>query len=185
MEEIKVHQKIKYGDLIYIEFTYGKSRTRNILTGGEFTLKGKFDVEIKKLDLSKNSIYLKDFEDHLFLIFPKMKDEFMNNKTFLNDGISLLKTKMKTSKSLAFDSDYKNNITKVIKAFQETKEIIYSENEKFINFKEKPINFEDDFILIHFKTQSFVKRNENNSIKSSALVLTQTYSEDCIFFFTI
>ena len=186
MEEIKVHQKIKYGDLIYIEFTYRKSRTRNILTGGEFTLKGKLDVEIKKLDLSKNSIYLKDFEDHLFLIFPKMKDEFMNNKTFLNDGISLLKTKMKTSKSLAFDSDFKNNITKVIKAFQETKEIVYSENEKFVDFmkKQKPINYEDDFILIHFKTQSFVKRNENNSIKSSALVLTQTYSEDCIFFFS-
>ena len=180
MEEIEVHQKIKYGDLIYIEFTYRKSRTRNILTGGEFTLKGKLDVEIKKLDLSKNSIYLKDFEDHLFLIFPKMKDEFMNNKTFLNDGISLLKTKMKTSKSLAFDSDYKNNITKVIKAFQETKEIVYSENEKFMDFMEKPkpINYEDDFILIHFKTQSFVKRNENNSIKSNDLVLIQTYSDD-------
>ena len=184
MAEYDVHQKVKYGDLIYIEFTYRKKRTRNILTGGEFTLKGKFDVEIKKLDLSNNSIYLKDFEDYLFLIFPKMKDEFMNNKTFLNDGLSLLKKKIKTSKSLAYDSEFKNNITKVIKAFQETKENVYSENEKFMEDIGKPINYEDDFILIHFKTHCFVKRNVNNTNKSGALVLTPNYSEDCIFFFS-
>ena len=84
MEEYDVHQKLKYGDLVYIEFTYKKKRTRNIITGGEFKIKGKFDVETKKLDLSNNSIYLKDFEENLFIIFPKMKDEFMNNRTFLN-----------------------------------------------------------------------------------------------------
>ena len=183
MTELGVHQKVKYGDLIYIEFTYRKKRTRNILTGGEFRLNGKFDVEIKKLDLSNNSIYLKDFEDYLFLIFPKMKDEFLNNKTFLNDGIALLKKKIKISKSLAFDTEFKNNITKVIKAFQETKENVYSENEKLMEDIGKPINYEDDFILIHFKTHCFVKRNVNNNNKSSALVLTPNYSDDCIFFF--
>ena len=184
MTEYAVHQKVKYGDLIYIEFTYRKKRTRNILTCSDFTIEGKNDVEIKKLDLSNDSIYLKDFENHLFLIFPKMKDEFLNNKTFLNDGITLLKKKMKTSKSLAFDTEFKNNIAKVIKAFQETKENVYSENEKLMNDIGNPISYEDDFILIHFKTQCFVKRNENNNNKSSALVLTPNYSEDCIFFFS-
>ena len=95
MTEYGVHQKVKYGDLIYIEFTYRKKRTRNILTCGKFTIKDKYDVEIKRLDLFNDSIYLKDFENHLFLIFPKMKDEFLNNKTFLNDGITLLKKKIK------------------------------------------------------------------------------------------
>ena len=184
MTEYGVHQKVKYGDLIYIEFTYRKKRTRNILTCGKFTIKDKYDVEIKRLDLFNDSIYLKDFENHLFLIFPKMKDEFLNNKTFLNDGIALLKKKIKISKSLAFDTEFKNNITKVIKAFQETKENVYSENEKLMNDIGKPINYEDDFILIHFKTQCFVKRNENNNNKSSALVLTPHYSDDCIFFFS-
>ena len=184
MEEYDVHQKLKYGDLVYIEFTYKKKRTRNIITGGEFKIKGKFDVEIKKLDLSNNSIYLKDFEENLFIIFPKMKDEFMNNRTFLNNGLSLLKEKMKISKGLAYDLEFKNNITKVIRAFQETKENVYSENEKFMEEIGKPINYEDDFILIHFKTQCFVKRNVNNiNNKSSALILTPLYSDECVFFF--
>ena len=61
MAEYDAHQKIQYGDIIYIEFTYKKTTKRNILNGGEFTLKGKFDVEIKPLDLSNDSIYLKDF----------------------------------------------------------------------------------------------------------------------------
>ena len=183
MTENDVHQKIKFGDLIYIEFTYKKKRTRYILTGGQFTLKGKFDVEIKKLDLSKDNIYLKDFEENLFILFPKMKDEFMNNKTFLNEGLTLLKEKIKTSKSLNYDAEFKNNITKVIKAFQDTKENVYSENEKLRENMGKPINYEDDFILIHLKSQCFVKRNEKANNKSSALVLTPSYTDECIFFF--
>ena len=183
MAEYEVHQKIKYGDIIYIEFTYKKSRTRNILNGGEFTLKGKFDIEIKKLNLSNDSIYLKDFEDNLFIIFPKMKDEFMNNKTFLNNGLAFLKEKIKTSKALSYDTEFKNNITKVIKFFQKTKENVYSENEKFMEEIGKSINYEDDFILIHFKTHCFVKRNENISNKSSALILSQNYTDECVFFF--
>ena len=182
MEEYDVHQKVKYGDLVYIEFTYKKKRTRNIISGGEFKIKGKFDVEIKKLDLSNNSIYLKDFEENLFILFPRMKDEFMNNRTFVDNGLSLLKEKIKISKGLAYDLEFKSNITKVIKAFQETKENVYSENEKFLEELGKPINYEDDFILIHFKTQCFVKRNVNNA-KSSALILTPIYSDECIFFF--
>ena len=184
MDEYEVHQKIKYGDIIYIEFTYKKSRIRHIVTGGEFRLKGKFDVEIKKLNLSNDSIYLKDFEENLFIIFPRMSDDFMNNKTIVDNGILYLKEKIKTSKTLAYDNEFKNNITKVIRCYQETKENVYSENEKFMEEIGKPINYEDDFILIHFKTNSFVKRNENVSIKSSALVLTTTYSDDCIFFFS-
>ena len=78
MTENEIHQKIQYGDLIYIEFTYEKKRTRNILSGGDFTLKGNASVEIKRVNLSNDSIYLKDFETNLFIIFPKMKDEFMN-----------------------------------------------------------------------------------------------------------
>ena len=181
MTENEIHQKIQYGDLIYIEFTYEKKRTRNILSGGDFTLKGNASVEIKKVNLSNDSIYLKDFETNLFIIFPKMKDEFMNNKILLNDGLSFLKEKIKTSKTSIYDSEFKNNITKVIRAFQEAKQDVYSENEKFMNDIGKPLNYEDDFILIHFKTQCFVQRNDD--IKSTALILTPNYSDECIFYF--
>ena len=154
------------------------------MTGGEFKVEGKNDVEIKELDLSNNSIYLKDFEDNLFLIFPKMKDEFMINKTFINEGISLLKEKIKISKSLSYDSEFKNSITKVIKAFQKAKDNVYSENERFRKEIKKPIYYEKDFILIHLKTQCFVKRRDNNiNNKSSSLVLTPDYTDECIFFF--
>ena len=183
--EYEVHKKIKYGDIIYIEITNQKKRIRNILTAGDFKIKGKFDVEIKRLNLSNDSIYLKDFENNLFIIFPKMKDEFMNNKTSVNNGISMLKERINTSKKLVYDSEFKNDITKVIQAFQETKQNVYSENEKFMEYIGKPINYEDDFILIHFKSQNFVKKNENKiSNRSSSLSLTSNYSEDCIFFFS-
>ena len=182
MTEYEFHQKIKYGDLIYIEFTYEKKRTRNILSGGDFTIEGTSDIEIKKIKLSNDSIYLKDFEQNLFTIFPKMKDEFMNNKILLNDGLSLLKEKIKTSKTLVNDSEFKNNVTKVIRAFQRAKQDVYSENEKFMDDIGKPINYEDDFILIHFKTQCFVQRNENS--KTTSLSLTPNYSEECVFFFS-
>ena len=180
--EHEIHKKIQYGDLIYIEFTYEKKRTRNILSGGEFTIKGNLDIEVKKINLTNDSIYLKDFEQNLFIIFPKMKDEFMNNKILLNDGLSFLKEKIKTSKNFVYDSEFKNNITKVVRAFQRAKQDVYSENEKFMKDIKKPINYGDDFILIHFKTQTFVQRNENN--KSTALSLTPNYSDECIFFFS-
>ena len=180
--ENEIHEKIKYGDLIYIEFQHKKKRTRNILTGGEFTIDGISDIEIKEIILENTFIYLKDFEQNLFIIFPKMKDEFMYNKTLLNDGLALLKEKIKTSKTLVYDNEFKNNITKVIRAFQRAKEDVYSENEKFVEDIGQPINYEDDFILIHFKTQSFVQRSENN--KSTALSLTPNYSDECIFFFS-
>ena len=184
MNECEVHQKIKYGDIIYIEITNPKKRIRNILTAGDFKIKGKFDVEIKRLNLSNDSIYLKDFENNLFIIFPKMKDEFMNNKASVNNGLSMLKERINTSKKLIYDQEFKNDITKVIQAFQETKQNVYSENEKFMKYIGTPINYEDDFILIHFKSQFFVKRNENKiSNRSSSLTLTSNYSEDCIFFF--
>ena len=131
MTESGIHQKIKYGDLIYIEFTYEKKLTRNILSGGDFTIKGNIDIEIKKIDLSTDSIYLKDFEDNLFIIFPKMNEHFMNNKILLNERLLTLKEKIKTSKTLIYDSEFKNNITTVIRAFQEAKEDVYTENEKF------------------------------------------------------
>ncbi len=182
MKEYEFHKKIKYGDLIYIEFTYEKKRTRNILSGGDFTIEGTSDIEIKKINLSNESIYLKDFEQNLFIIFPKMKDEFMNNKILLDDGLSLLKEKIKTSKTLVYDTEFKNNVTKVIRAFQRAKQDVYSENEKFMDDIGKPINYEDDFILIHFKTQCFVQRNENS--KTTSLSLTPNYSEECVFFFS-
>ena len=185
MNEYELHQKIKYGDIIYIEFTYQKKRARNILTGGEFNLKGKFEVEIKKLNLTNNSIYLKDFEENLFIIFPKMKVEFNNNKTFLNKSLSMIKERINsTSKKVIYDSEFKNDITKIIQTFQETKQNVYTENEKLMEKIGTPINYEDDFILIHFKSQCFVKRNDKKiNNKSSALILSQNYSEDCIFFF--
>ena len=182
MTESGLHQKIKYGDLIYIEFTYEKKLTRNILSGGEFTIKGNIDIEIKKIDLTSDSIYLKDFEENLFIIFPKMNEHFMNNKILLNERLSTLKEKIKTSKTLLYDSEFKNNITTVIRAFQEAKEDVYSENEKFMDDIGKPINYEDDFILIHFKTHCFVQRNETN--ENAALILTPNYSDECVFFFS-
>ena len=46
----------------------------------------------------------------------------------------------------------------------------------------KPINYEDDFILIHLKTHCFVQRNETN--ENAALILTPNYSDECVFFFS-
>ena len=182
MTEYEFHQKIKYGDLIYIEFTYEKKRTRNIISGGQFNIKGNCDIEIKKINLSNNSIFLKDFENNLFIIFPKMKDEFTDNKNLLNAGISMLKEKIKTSKTLSSDQDFKNSISQTIKAFHEAKQDVYSENEKFMDDIGKPINYEDDFILIHLKTHCFVQRVEN--FKSTALSLSPSYSDECVFFFS-
>ena len=84
---MEVHEKIKYGDIVYIEFYKHSKKNRMVLTSSGFELKDKSYVETKKITLSGDSIYLKDFEDNLFIIFPTMKNEYLIHKSILDEKI--------------------------------------------------------------------------------------------------
>ena len=121
-----------------------------------------------------------------------MKDDFIKHQTKLKEKLNFVKEKMKSTLLYEENSDLKDNITNLITAFQETKQDIYSEKEKFSKEIGQPINFKKDFILIHFDSQNFVKYIEEDSsnIKNnknsgnSKLILTENYSDDCIFLFS-
>ena len=83
MNKFEFHQKIKYGDLIYIEFSYEGQRKRNILTGSEFKLKGNFDKHDKLL-------YHRDrFEFYLCEATAELT-EVRKNIHLVNEKISLI-----------------------------------------------------------------------------------------------
>ena len=58
MSEYEQHQKIKYGDIIYIEFN-SKDHMRNILKANGFNMVGKNFIEIEQLNITGNNIFLK------------------------------------------------------------------------------------------------------------------------------
>ena len=183
MSEYEQHQKIKYGDIIYIEFSQ-KDRTRHILRANSFNILGKCYVEVEQLNLINDNIFYKDFINNLFMIFPKMKDDFIKNQNILKEKLSLVKDKMKTKISFEDNTELKEHITKLIQVFQQTKQDIYSEKDNFLKEIGQPIYFKKEFILIHFDSQNFVQYNdEETPTKNSKLVLTDTYSDDCIFLF--
>ena len=63
---IGIHEKLKYGDIVYIGFFNQFKKSRIVLTSSGFVLRHKSYVETKKIVLQGDSIYLKDFEDNLF-----------------------------------------------------------------------------------------------------------------------
>ena len=184
MEEYEQHQKIKYGDIIYIEFSSQKDRNR-ILKANGFSVDEKKYVEVEQIQNNDN-IFYKDFINNLFIIFPKMKDDFMKNKTKLKEKLNFVKEKKNHTSSFEDNSEFKDEVTKLINEFQQTKQVVYSEKDQFLKEIGQPIFYKKDFILIHFDSQNFVKKiNDDDSFntKNSKLVLTETYSDDCIFLF--
>ena len=184
---MEVHEKIKYGDIVYIEFYKHSKKNRMVLTSTGFELMHKSYVETKKITLSGDSIYLKDFEDNLFIIFPTMKNEYLIHKSILDEKIPPIRAKIELSNNYIDDLSIKNDINKLIMTFQETKKDVYSENEKFIKQFGTPIHFEENFILIHFKSHMFVTKHDVDSISNqnkNKLILTDFYSDDCIFLFS-
>ena len=185
MSEYEEHQKIKYGDIIYIEYSSQKERTRNILRANSFNISGKCFVEVDQLNLNNDNIFYKDFINNLFMIFPKMKDDYIKKQSELKDQLALVKDNIKNKLSYEDNTEIKEDITKLIHKFQDTKQIIYNEKDNFLKEIGQPIYFKKEFILIHFDSQNFVQINEEDSYisKNSKLVLTDTYSDDCIFLF--
>ena len=178
MSECEQHQKIKYGDIIYIEYT-SKDHTRNILKANGFNMVGKNYIEVEQLNITGNNIILKDFINNLFIIFPKMKEDFIKNKMILEEKLSLVKDKITHSSFLDSSVELKDNMTKLITAYQEIKQDVYNEKDLFLKDIGQPILFKKEFILIHFDSQNFVTFN----VKSSKLTLTENYSDECIFLF--
>ncbi len=70
-------------------------------------------------------------------------------------------------------------MTKLITAYQKIKQDVYNEKDLFLKDIGQPIFFKKEFILIHFESQNFVTFN----MKTSKLILTENYSDECIFLF--
>ena len=151
MSEYEQHQKIKYGDIIYIEFN-SKDHMRNILKANGFNMVGKNFIEIEQLNITGNNIFLKDFINNLFIIFPKMKEDFVKNKMILEEKLSLVKEKINHSSFIENSIELKDNITKLISTYQEIKQEVYNEKDIFLKDIGQPISFRREFILIHFES---------------------------------
>ena len=108
-----------------------------------------------------------------------MKEDFIKNKMILEEKLSLVKDKITHSSFLDSSVELKDNMTKLITAYQEIKQDIYNEKDNFLKEIGQPIYFKKEFILIHFDSQNFVTFN----VKSSKLTLTENYSDECIFLF--
>ena len=188
MSEYGQNQKIAYGDIIYIEYSSQKERKRNILTANSFNISGKCFVEVEQLNLDNDNIFYKGFINNLFMIFPTMNDDFIKNQSILKEQLALVSEKVKSKLPNENNIEIKEDITKLIHKFQETKKNIYDEKDNFLKEIGQPIYYKKEFILIHFDSQNFVQINEEDegnlyNSKNSKLVLTNTYSDDCIFLF--
>ena len=184
---IGIHEKLKYGDIVYIEFFNQFKKSRIVLTSSGFVLRHKSYVETKKIVLQGDSIYLKDFEDNLFVIFPTMNEDYLTHKTILDEKIKQIKPKVELSQNIIEDASTKKDINKLITTFQEAKKDVYGENEKFLKQIGTPIKFGDNFILIHFKSQMFVTKHDFDSLSNqnkNKLILSDYYTDDCIFLFS-
>ena len=115
-----------------------------------------------------------------------MEDDYMKNKTILKEKLNSVKDKKNHTSSFEDNSEFKDDVKKLIDAFQDTKQVVYNEKDQFLKEIGQPIHFKKDFILIHFDSQNFVKKiNDDDAFntKNSKLILTETYSDDCIFLF--
>jgi hypothetical protein len=121
---------------------------RNILKANGFNMVGKNYIEIEQLNITGNNIFLKDFINKLFIIFPKMKEDFIKNKTILEEKLALVKDKINHSSFIDNSLELKDNITKLISTYQEIKQEVYNEKDLFLNDIGQPICFKKDFILI-------------------------------------
>ena len=188
------HETIKFGDIIYIEYhnQNQSKKSRIVLTSTGFELNNRSYI-YPKIIPDNQEIYLKDFEDNLFIIFPTMKNEYLQNKSKIDEKIMLIKSKVGLN-NLNDDFTIKKDLSQLISTFQKTKEDVYLENEKFIEqqFNKMPLKYNENFILIHFKSHLFVTKCDNRDIdekddtflSKNKLKLTNEYSDDCIFLFS-
>ena len=188
MSEYEQNQKITYGDIIYIEYSSQKDRKRNILRANSFNISGKCFVEVDQLNLDNDNIFYKGFINNLFMIFPIMKEDYIKNQSKLKEKLALVHERVKSKLSNEDNIEIKEDITKLIEIFQETKKNVYDEKDNFLKEIGRPIYYKKEFILIHFDSQNFVQINEEDdgdiyNSKNSKLVLTDTYSDNCIFLF--
>ena len=184
MSEDEQHQKIKYGDIIYIEFSSPKDR--NILVANSFNISEKCFVELEPLNINNDNVYYKNFINNLFMIFPKMKDDCYKNQNDLKNKLEDAQERIKSKFSLEDNSELKEDMTELINIFQQTKQDI--EKNTFLKEIGQPIPFNKEFILIHFDSQNFVQvynKNQDSNFKNEyVLSLTENYSDDCIFLFS-
>ena len=113
-----VHQKLKFGDLIYIEIL---DKSRYSLSSSGFSLCVKSQIEVTIINIQHSNVYLKGFENNLFVILPTMPDKFLSNKSMLDETTQFLISKLTYSSNLLNDVDIKEDINKIIKTYQETK----------------------------------------------------------------
>ena len=144
--------------IIYIEYT-SKDHIRYILKANGFNIVGRNYIDLEQLNVTGNNIFLKDFIDNLFIIFPKMKEDFIKNKSILEEKLTLVKEKINHSIYIDNSIELNDNMTKLITAFQEIKQEVYNEKDLFLKDIGQPISFKKEFILIHFDSQNFVSYN--------------------------
>ena len=89
------HETIKFGDIIYIEYhnQNQSKKSRIVLTSSGFDLNNRSYI-YPKIIPDNQEIYLKDFEDNLFIIFPTMKNEYLQNKSKIDEKNILIKSKV-------------------------------------------------------------------------------------------
>ena len=152
------HDRVRYGDIIYIEqLSLINSKKRYVFYSSGYSLNQESYVEPKLITLGKEGIFLKDFENNLFVIFPTMKEDFLNHKQTLDSDLSTLKQNVVSSLD---EIATKKEISKVIQTYEEVKKDVDDDNKKFISLIGQPIKFGESFILIHYKSQMFVSKYE-------------------------
>ena len=188
-----VHENLKYGDLIYIEF-YHNSREhdnkfmpkdkemqdRYSITAEGFSLKTHSDIYLRKVDGKQN---LNNYENKLFIIFPQMSEKFLHYKCDLEEKLNNIISKLDTENQLEIN---KEDISKMIFNYNETKKEVHCQGSTIINQIGMNIKYSDQFVLIHFKSQMYVsvlEEDGQNKKGITKLSLSESYSENSIFCF--
>ena len=187
----KGHDRLKYGDIVNIEFSDESEpgqiskNTKEILrkkqymltaVGFSFNENGKIDITLC------NSSFQNDYEKNLFIIFPPMNDGYLTNSTTLEEKIGTFSAKI--DQQIYFDSN-KDDLNKIISAYNETKKDI--NNSDFLDVIGQSIKFLDKFILIHYQSQTLLSvhefQNTTHAEFDNRLALCDHYNENCIFVF--
>ena len=110
-----VHENLKYGDLIYIEFyDYSKDRLNKeklkdkkqkekyTIKAEGFSLKPHSDLSITRIPPKQN---LKHYENKLFIIFPPLNEKFLNYKIDLEDIFNTVMAKLNSKNHIKINKE--------------------------------------------------------------------------------
>jgi hypothetical protein len=177
-----IHQKVKFGDLIYIEI---EDKYRYSLSSQGFSLQKKSPIEVNRLSIHNNNLFLKDFENNLFVIFPPMPEKFINSKGVLDERVLSLIQKLEFAPNLMNEDESKKDINTIIQTYREAKREVYINNLELKDFKiGRSIKFGENFILIHMKSQMLVSTHDiDGDLEKNKIILNEEYSDDCVFQF--